>query len=153
MLAAARSLAFDKKSMPMVAWYMLSKESYMNRVIRDVFPTVSSHGQLSSGACRGWQRANRTTLFAEEDQSARYCQVSGIDRDGFQQAYLNFLSGLLYDPPAPAEAMLDEFSVRTAEKAAQDVGSSPLNGTALVSRDDGRRRMLVGAEGRTATEE
>jgi hypothetical protein len=29
----------DKKSIPMVAWYVLSKESYMNRVIREVFPT------------------------------------------------------------------------------------------------------------------
>lgn len=26
--------------MPMVAWYMLSKESYMKRVMRDVLPTV-----------------------------------------------------------------------------------------------------------------
>lgn len=26
--------------MPMVAWYVLSKESYMKRVIRDVLPTV-----------------------------------------------------------------------------------------------------------------
>ena len=26
--------------MPMVAWYMLSKESYMKRVIREVLPTV-----------------------------------------------------------------------------------------------------------------
>jgi hypothetical protein len=26
--------------MPIVAWYILSKESYMNRVIRDVLPTV-----------------------------------------------------------------------------------------------------------------
>ena len=25
--------------MPMVAWYMLSKESYMKRVIREVLPT------------------------------------------------------------------------------------------------------------------
>ena len=25
--------------MPMVAWYILSKESYMKRVIRDVLPT------------------------------------------------------------------------------------------------------------------
>lgn len=27
--------------MPIVAWYMLSKESYMKRVIRDVFPTIA----------------------------------------------------------------------------------------------------------------
>lgn len=33
------SLTFDRKSMPMVAWYILSNESYMNRVIRDVLPT------------------------------------------------------------------------------------------------------------------
>jgi hypothetical protein len=26
--------------MPIVAWYMLSKESYMKRVISDVFPTI-----------------------------------------------------------------------------------------------------------------
>jgi len=31
---------FDRKSIPMVAWYMLSNESYMNRVIKDVLPTT-----------------------------------------------------------------------------------------------------------------
>lgn len=30
----------DRKSMPIVAWYMLSNESYMNLVMSDVFPTV-----------------------------------------------------------------------------------------------------------------
>ena len=30
----------ERKSMPMVAWYMLSNESYMNRVMSDVLPTV-----------------------------------------------------------------------------------------------------------------
>ena len=42
---------FDRKSIPMVAWYMLSKESYMNLVISDVFPTnaqsVSRRRELS----------------------------------------------------------------------------------------------------------
>jgi hypothetical protein len=28
--------------MPIVAWYVLSKESYMNRVIKDVLPTVAA---------------------------------------------------------------------------------------------------------------
>jgi hypothetical protein len=28
--------------MPIVAWYMLSNESYMNLVIRDVLPTLCS---------------------------------------------------------------------------------------------------------------
>ena len=36
--------------MPMVAWYMLSKESYMKRVIREVLPTKGVWGQLS-GTC------------------------------------------------------------------------------------------------------
>lgn len=30
----------ERKSIPIVAWYMLSNESYMNRVIREVLPTV-----------------------------------------------------------------------------------------------------------------
>lgn len=34
------AFTLERKSMPMVAWYMLSKESYMKRVIRDVLPTV-----------------------------------------------------------------------------------------------------------------
>ena len=37
---AGVATTFERKSMPMVAWYMLSKESYMKRVIREVLPTV-----------------------------------------------------------------------------------------------------------------
>ena len=36
-------LTFERKSMPIVAWYMLSKESYINRVIREVLPTACTH--------------------------------------------------------------------------------------------------------------
>lgn len=35
-------ITLERKSMPIVAWYMLSKESYMNRVIKDVLPTVAT---------------------------------------------------------------------------------------------------------------
>jgi hypothetical protein len=38
--SAVAVLTLERKSMPIVAWYMLSKESYMNRVIKEVFPTV-----------------------------------------------------------------------------------------------------------------
>jgi hypothetical protein len=38
-----RERTFDKKSIPMVAWYVLSKVSYMKRVIRDVLPTMHFH--------------------------------------------------------------------------------------------------------------
>lgn len=31
---------FERKSIPMVAWYMLSKESYIKRVIKEVLPTA-----------------------------------------------------------------------------------------------------------------
>ena len=51
--------------MPIVAWYMLSKESYMKRVIREVFPTAifcQRHVPIRS------QGAQHTTLFAEEHQ-------------------------------------------------------------------------------------
>lgn len=37
---------FERKSMPMVAWYMLSKESYMKRVMREVLPTEEVWDQL-----------------------------------------------------------------------------------------------------------
>lgn len=33
-------LTLDRKSMPIVAWYILSNESYINRVISEVFPTA-----------------------------------------------------------------------------------------------------------------
>lgn len=33
---------FERKSIPMVAWYMLSNESYMKRVINDVLPTAKA---------------------------------------------------------------------------------------------------------------
>lgn len=38
--SAVTVLTLERKSMPIVAWYMLSKESYMNRVIKEVLPTV-----------------------------------------------------------------------------------------------------------------
>lgn len=62
--------------MPMVAWYVLSNESYMKRVIREVLPTevivriavrafVSSHwGSRVAYA----PRDSHTALFSQEDQ-------------------------------------------------------------------------------------
>lgn len=56
--------------MPMVAWYMLSKESYMKRVINDVLPTAQG---VSLGADEGDSLAGcgYTTLFAEKHQPVR----------------------------------------------------------------------------------
>lgn len=36
---SSRYIVLDRKSIPMVAWYVLSKLSYMNRVISEVLPT------------------------------------------------------------------------------------------------------------------
>ena len=55
--------------MPMVAWYMLSKESYMNRVIKEVLPTRVFSSEQIDGAHESGCMFNYTTLFAEEYQS------------------------------------------------------------------------------------
>lgn len=39
-MRSSRYIVLERKSMPIVAWYVVSNESYMNRVIRDVLPTV-----------------------------------------------------------------------------------------------------------------
>jgi hypothetical protein len=54
--------------MPMVAWYVLSKVSYMKRVINDVLPTARSEYDVREGAL-DMTESRRTTLLAEEDQS------------------------------------------------------------------------------------
>ncbi len=61
--------------MPMVAWYMLSNESYMNRVISDVFPTGIVERSLASLAGGTPELpVERTALLAQENQPRR--QVS-----------------------------------------------------------------------------
>ena len=53
----------DKKSIPMVAWYVLSNESYMNLVIRDVFPTARPcQKPLSKGRIEAIQDAYHSVL-------------------------------------------------------------------------------------------
>ena len=65
-------LALERKSMPMVAWYMLSNESYMKRVMSDVLPTgrllVSKHGPLLPGAWHG-------TAYRSVPRGRRVCAV------------------------------------------------------------------------------
>ena len=54
--------------MPMVAWYMLSKESYMKRVIREVFPTDCSprNTSLNLGDKVSTSRKCKIDLIGEE---------------------------------------------------------------------------------------
>lgn len=75
---------FDRKSIPMVAWYMLSKESYMNLVISDVLPTIyiTPHERISTPPLfasllfsslfvLSWCGGKITTLFSKKNQSIR----------------------------------------------------------------------------------
>ena len=39
---SSRYMVFERKSMPMVAWYVLSKLSYMKRVMSEVLPTTTN---------------------------------------------------------------------------------------------------------------
>jgi hypothetical protein len=86
--------------MPIVAWYMLSNESYMNRVIRDVFPTVDAISDAFP-IVRSMDML-RTTLLAQEYQSISQLADGRRAKISAASAYLNFFNGLLYDPPACA---------------------------------------------------
>lgn len=96
--------------MPMVAWYMLSNESYMKRVMSDVLPTIR-HARLASSALRRRPAPGTespTTLLPQKDQPIPKVSIVGRRAALLEHAYLNFFSGLLYDPPAPACAMVVE---------------------------------------------
>jgi hypothetical protein len=66
LLSLYKIRTFERKSMPIVAWYMLSKESYMNRVIRDVFPTAELSVMQS---LKPFDPFLHTTLLSEKHQS------------------------------------------------------------------------------------
>ena len=97
-----------RKSMPMVAWYVLSNESYMKRVIRDVLPTVEvSEHFVSAGARIEWER--HTTLFAQEYKHTEH-QYTSSTFAAEDSTYLNFLSGFEY----PACAIVNKDLPRDA---------------------------------------
>jgi hypothetical protein len=66
---------FERKSIPIVAWYILSKESYMKRVMSDVLPTVNATIAKFSGQLARLAAVPRnyrlTTLFTQKDQPMR----------------------------------------------------------------------------------
>ena len=59
---------FERKSIPMVAWYMLSKESYMKRVIREVLPTFTVWNQRSADEILSNCHGGHTALFTQKHQ-------------------------------------------------------------------------------------
>ena len=96
--------------MPIVAWYMLSNESYIKRVMSEVLPTVgkmvsiSVHGSRNRSSCRiPLCSPRKTSLYSGQYDGV--CQMD-CEREGRGCTNLNFFKGLLYDPPAPDCAML-----------------------------------------------
>lgn len=76
--------------MPMVAWYMLSKESYMKRVIREVLPTLVRMclGQLSATSSRD-RRAQRQPQGKEGLPlcSPKNTSLGGVSKQGRRRAW------------------------------------------------------------------
>ena len=93
--------------MPIVAWYMLSNESYIKRVMSEVLPTGNRSGQYlgsckALGSCRiPLCSPRKTSLY-----SGQYDSASQMECESGGSTNLNFFKGLLYDPPAPDCAML-----------------------------------------------
>jgi hypothetical protein len=54
--------------MPIVAWYVLSNESYMKRVINDVFPTVAAKLAFPPPVNKTFLRKSHTTLLAQKNK-------------------------------------------------------------------------------------
>ena len=144
--------------MPMVAWYMLSNESYMNRVISEVLPTTcrGSVGAIApAAACDGL-----TALLPKEDESAPVVSRSLLKhRATLGEAHLNFFNGFEYEPTADC-AMLSGVEAadwRTGEKGAGPPeaweGCAHSDGACVWMSEEGRVQMrmrcLVTVTGRT----
>ena len=70
---SSRYMVLERKSIPMVAWYVLSKESYMKRVMSDVFPTLCSPKNTNLNFLRGLENSVFVifTVFLDEDLLSR----------------------------------------------------------------------------------
>ena len=90
--------------MPIVAWYILSKESYMKRVIKDVLPTTERNVQSATELLRF--RTRLTALFAQENEPTILSYIA--QNTGRQQSgtHLNFFKGFEYEPTAVCDAIV-----------------------------------------------
>lgn len=60
---SSKYMVFDRKSIPIVAWYVLSKLSYIKRVIRDVFPTLCSPKNTNLNFRNGFPKSPLVDIF------------------------------------------------------------------------------------------
>lgn len=82
--------------MPIVAWYVLSKLSYMNRVMREVFPTAGEirkqQAQQKLKCTKKYEHKKKrlmTRLLAQEDQLELPQRVGELVRSRHLQAWMN----------------------------------------------------------------
>jgi hypothetical protein len=87
--------------MPIVAWYMLSNESYMNLVMSEVFPTAVAlsasalaHLSIENGLTVPLCSPRNTNLFDMVSKQAPTARCRP-EVDNMFQTYLNFFKGLL----------------------------------------------------------
>lgn len=68
---SSKYIVFDRKSIPIVAWYVLSKLSYINLVIRDVFPTLCSPRKTSLNFLSGFPKSPPADMMLGEGPGDR----------------------------------------------------------------------------------
>lgn len=97
----------DKKSMPIVAWYVLSNESYMNRVINDVFPTASNVSSVVL-EMKSPRLQEIVPLCSPKNTSLRVISTRPVSIIVPMQiqTYLNFFNGFEYDPTPDVAAIV-----------------------------------------------
>lgn len=90
--------------MPMVAWYILSKESYIKRVIRDVLPTTFAMSWSFPDFTRrqSYHSVHPRRLACHRVSDGLFVCLKGRR---LRAAYLNFFSGFEYDPTVDCVAM------------------------------------------------
>jgi hypothetical protein len=108
----SRFVTLDKKSMPIVAWYVLSNESYMKRVIKEVLPTVfvvriAIRASVFLHEIHGWHLRLGIVIPLCSPKKTSLQSVSNRQRQQRKvgTTHLNFFKGFEYEPTPELEAM------------------------------------------------
>ena len=79
--------------MPIVAWYMLSNESYINRVMRDVLPTSDLIQQRLNRRSMATDLENVPLCSPRKTNLRNELSIRSYSERGGVRPYLNFFSG------------------------------------------------------------
>lgn len=89
-------LTLERKSMPIVAWYMLSNESYMNRVMREVLPTAR-RGVSYDCHDKAFVVIDVPLCSPKNTSLKNHCQINHTARH--RERILEFLQGVVIRAP------------------------------------------------------